>query len=77
MYDVKYSVLMDILKSSSKEFVVISAQRILVLQCFKESVGKTLILRKGSLGTNLGPDKYDEWVFCQNFPREFAVNMKK
>lgn len=71
---------MDILKSLSKEFVVISAQRILVLQCFKESVGKTLILRKGSLGTNLGPDKYDEWVFCdqsQNFPREFAVNMKK
>lgn len=52
----------------------------LVQLCFKESVPKTLILRKGSLGTNLGAAKYDEGVFCdesQNFPREFAVNIKK
>lgn len=52
----------------------------LVLQCFKESVPKTLILRKGSLGTNLGPAEYDERVFCdqsQNLPREVAGNMKK
>lgn len=78
--DVKYSLLMDILKSLSREFVAISAQRMLVLQCFKESVPKTLILRKGSLGANLGPAKYNEGVFCdqsQNFPREFAVNIEK
>lgn len=39
-----------------------------------------LVLRKGSLGENLGPAENDEGVFCnqsQNRPRELAVNIEK
>lgn len=58
--------------------MLISGQRMLVLQCLKESLFQRLILRLGNLGENLDPAQNDEGVFCdQNFPRKVAVHIQK